>query len=247
MTAPIVLFCDFGLPYTGQMKAKMLSADSGLLILDLFHDVPAHNIEAGSALLAAHTRDFPKATVFVCVVDPGVGSCQRRPGAIFADQRWFVGPLNGLFEHVVRQSEGDVQAFEITNICDDVSATFHGRDIFAPVAAKLAQGDQSDLSPIALDDIRQTAFKDDVKSVIYVDGFGNLMTGIRAKVMSEHETLEILGHKLDRAQTFSDVPKGKLLVYENNVGLMEIAAHQGRAHEMLHISALPSVKIIRAL
>ena len=130
--APIVLFCDFGLPYTGQMKGRIVQElgeqASHHPIVDLFHDVPAHDVKAGSVLLAAHAADFPIGSVFVCVVDPGVGSKSRKPGAVFAGGRWFVGPLNGLFEHVLRRCSGDAgeaRAFEITWRPEQLSASFH--------------------------------------------------------------------------------------------------------------------------
>lgn len=144
MTAasPIVLFCDFGMPYTGQMKGR-LAQELGCAMaahptIDLFHDVPAQDVQAGSVLLAAHAADFPEDSVFVCVVDPGVGTDQRRPGAVKAGGRWFVGPLNGLFEHVLRRWSGEV--FEITWCPPNLSSTFHGRDLFSPVAARIALG-----------------------------------------------------------------------------------------------------------
>ncbi|MBL4613576.1 MAG: SAM-dependent chlorinase/fluorinase, partial [Magnetovibrio sp.] len=141
---PIILFCDFGLPYTGQMKGRLV-ADLGDQapnhpIIDLFHDVPAYDVRAGSVLLAAHANDFPVGSIFVAVVDPGVGSQNRRPGVVFAGGRWFVGPLNGLFEHVLRRwSTPQSKVFEITLQPEHLSATFHGRDLFCPMAAALAR------------------------------------------------------------------------------------------------------------
>lgn len=243
--APFVLFCDFGLPYTGQMKARLCGDAPDTPIIDLFHDVPAFDIEAGSVLLAAHACDFPLGSIFLCVVDPGVGTDQRQPGVVFAGGRWFVGPLNGLFEHVLRRYGKDAQAFEIIADQSFVSATFHGRDIFAPTAARLAKGDQSRLKPIMLKSIRKADFQDDVRAVIYVDGFGNLMTGMRAKSLAKGQTVEVLGCKLPMVRTFGDVEPGTLLVYENAVGLLEIAASQASAHDVLCISTLPKIKIVK--
>lgn len=227
------------------MKARILCEAPTALVVDLFHDVCAYAIESASALLAAYVQDFAKGTVFVCVVDPGVGTAQRKPGALFVDDRWFVGPLNGLFEHVIRQAVEPVQAYEITHIPKHVSETFHGRDIFAPTAAKLVAGDLSCLTQINVNDIRQATFEDDVKAVIYIDSFGNMMTGIRAKTVSDTETLEVLGHKLAKHRTFSEAKRGELFVYENSVGLMEISANLGNAKETLNISAFPKVKMIQ--
>ncbi|PCI38228.1 MAG: hypothetical protein COB46_11920 [Rhodospirillaceae bacterium] len=243
--SPIVLFCDFGLPYTGQMKARLLDGAPECAVIDLFHDVPAHDIQAGSALLAAHVRDFPKGTIFVCVVDPGVGTDQRKPGVVFAGGWWFVGPLNGLFEHVLRQFGSDAEVFEITEIPKDVSVSFHGRDIFAPQAARLAVGNKHGLRPLAVESIRKSSFVDDVQAVIYSDGFGNLMTGIRAKSLPENETIEISGRKLPKYRTFSDAQPGEFFVYENAVGLLEISANQANARKILKISGFPPLKIVQ--
>lgn len=243
---PFVLFCDFGLPYTGQMKARLMAA-ADHPVIDLFHDVPAYDVRAGSVLLAAFAHDFAPGSVFVCVVDPGVGSDRRKPGAVFAGGRWFVGPLNGVFEHVLRRWFEDAQAYEITwrPRPDHMSATFHGRDLFAPVAVQLAAGDLSGLAPIDLDTVRRVDFADDVAEVIYADGFGNLMTGVRAKILNDDETLEVQGRKLPRVRTFAEVESGTLFCYENAVGLMEIAANQGNAQFILQISPPTAIKVTK--
>jgi len=245
MGAPIVLFCDFGLPYTGQMKSRLLCDAPNTPVIDLFHDVPAYDIQAGSVLLSAYVSDFPKGTIFVCVVDPGVGSDQRKSGAVFAGGRWFVGPLNGLFEHVLRRYEEGAKAFEITWAPESLSSTFHGRDLFAPVAAQLANGDLSGLLEVELDTVRHKAFDDDIKALIYIDQFGNIMTGIRAESLKDDETIEIRGCKMPRFQTFSDTESGAPFVYENSVGLMEISTNQGNAFETLEISAFYPLKIVK--
>lgn len=246
---PVVLFCDFGLPYTGQMKGRLieeLGADwPNHPLIDLFHDVPAHDIRAGSILLAAHADDFPLGTVFVCVVDPGVGGKLRKPGVVYAGGRWFVGPLNGLFEHVCRRWN-DAQAFEITWEPPSLSASFHGRDLFSPVAAGLAlAGDAriEGLKPIDMAVVRHLEFKDDVFEIIYVDAFGNLMTGIRWQSIHDGDLFEVMGQILPRARTFSDVEPGSLFVYQNAVGLAEISANMGCASDILGAVVGTPIKI----
>lgn len=250
---PIILFCDFGLPYTGQMKGRLV-ADLGSHarshpIIDLFTDVPAYDVQPGSVLLAAHADDFPLGSVFVCVVDPGVGSAERKPGCVFAGGRWFVGPLNGLFEHVLRRwPESDTKVFEITLQPDHLSATFHGRDLFSPMAAILScnrEGDVDDLVPLDSASIRQPEFDDDVAHVIYVDGFGNLVTGIRWQSLKDDQSIEIQGRVLPRANTFSDVESGTLFIYQNAVGLSEISANRANAQKILGIRPGTPVKIIK--
>ena len=241
---PIVLFCDFGLPYTGQMKAKLVQGAPDHPIIDLFHDVPAHNIRAGSILLAAHAGDFPKGSVFVCVVDPGVGTDARKPGAVFAGGRWFVGPLNGLFEHVLRRFD-DAKAYEITWQPDNLSASFHGRDLFSPIAARLALGNLDGLEPIDIQHVRYTDFPDDLFEIVYVDGFGNLMTGVRAELLGGMDGLCVCGRNLDRQATFNVVTVGSLFCYENAVGLIEIAANQANAQEILAAGPGEPIKIVK--
>jgi len=243
-----VLFCDFGLPYTGQMKARLHHGAPNHPIIDLFHDVPAHDVRAGSVLLAAHAGDFPPGSVFVCVVDPGVGTGQRKPGALHVGGRWFVGPLNGLFEHTLRRFEGSpvaAEAYEITVLPDGLSASFHGRDLFAPVAAQIARGDLSSLSPLALDTVREPSFANDVEAVIYSDGYGNLMTGIRAANLGAGDTLSLNGTVLPRRRTFGEVESGTLFCYENAVGLMEIAANRGDARAIVGVTGEITIKIMR--
>jgi len=248
---PIILFCDFGLPYTGQMKGRIVQELGERAphhpIIDLFHDVPAHDVQAGSVLLAAHARDFPHGSVFVCVVDPGVGSTARKPGVVFAGGRWFVGPLNGVFEHVLRRwstREGDMKAFEITWRPERLSASFHGRDLFAPIAAKIACAghETAGLMALDLDAVRHPEFADDVAQVIYADTFGNLVTGVRWKSLKDDDTIEVKGCIMPRARTFSDVESGALFIYENAVGLVEISANLANAQKSLDIG--PGTRVI---
>lgn len=242
---PIVLFCDFGLPYTGQMKARLVHDAPDHAIVDLLHDVPAYDRVAGSVLLAAMAGDFPQGSVFVCVVDPGVGTDARKPGAVYAGGRWFVGPLNGLFEHVLRRWPDQASAFEITWRPEHLSSSFHGRDLFAPMAARIALGQRDGLRPLDIPGIRHRDFPDDVENVIYVDGFGNLMTGVRAVSLGPQDRLSVAGRVLERYRTFSECESGALFCYENAIGLMEIAANQGHAQNILAINAGAPIKIIR--
>lgn len=242
---PLVLFCDFGLPYTGQMKARLGLEAPSHPVVDLFHDVPAYDVRAGSVLLAAHAADFPSGSVFVCVVDPGVGTDARKPGAVFAGGRWFVGPLNGLFEHTLRRWPDDAKAYEIVWRPKHLSATFHGRDLFAPVAAEIAKGNLSGLLPLAVDGVRQAHFPDAVEEVIYSDGFGNLMTGVWAAQLGPNDTLAVAGRALARLRTFAESESGALFCYENATGLMEIAANRANAQNILSIGPGTPIKIIR--
>ena len=135
----IVLFTDFGLhgPYTGQMKAVLHQMAPSIPIIDLFSDAPVGNPKASAYLLASYAAWFSAGAVFLCVVDPGVGGA--RPAIILeADGRWYVGPGNGLFELVQRRAR-QARSWDITWKPEHLSASFHGRDLFAPVARTMAR------------------------------------------------------------------------------------------------------------
>src|SRR5579883_2908562 len=138
----IVLFTDFGLlgPYTGQMKAVLQREAPDAPIIDLFADAPSRNPKPSAYLLAAYAAWFPAKAVFLAVIDPGVGG-ERAALALEADGRWFVGPENGLFE-IVRRRASQARLFEIIWRPPALSQSFHGRDLFAPVAARLARGEE---------------------------------------------------------------------------------------------------------
>jgi S-adenosylmethionine hydrolase len=151
-----------------------------------------------------------------------------------ADGRWFVGPDNGLFAIVARRA-GDVEGREIAWRPDRLSASFQGRDLFAPVAARLATGQAVASAPRGADTLRRRDWPDDLARIVYIDGFGNAMTGTRAATVAEGAQLEVAGRCLDRARTFGDVPTGEVFWYENANGLAEIAVNKGRADRSLGI------------
>jgi S-adenosylmethionine hydrolase len=183
--------------------------------------------------LAAYAEWFPPGTIFLCVVDPGVGG-PRAPLMIEAARRWYVGPENGLFEIVLRRAKS-AQSFEVTWRPPKLSASFHGRDLFAPVAAMLAHGTRPSIR--ARDAIREPRWPDDLAEIIYIDHYGNAMTGLRGSALPERATL-ILGDKtrVVHAATFSAVPEGRAFWYENSNGLVEIAVNRGRAADRLHLA-----------
>lgn len=224
----IVLFTDFGPsgPYNGQMAAVLAQAAPQVPLIELMVDVPAHDVEAAAHLLANYQAEFPADTVFLCVVDPGVGSDSREPLILHADGHWYVGPGNGLFDVVAARS-ARVEAWRITWRPKRLSASFHGRDLFAPVAAMLACGAFPDAERVEL--VSRTDRKEDCHRVIYIDYFGNLLSGIRASSVSPSQPLEFKGQRIPRVRTFSDVPQGHPLCYENSSGLLEIAVNCGRA------------------
>lgn len=240
----IVLFTDFGLegPYVGQMKSVLHQRAPGVPAVDLFADAPAFEPRLAAYLLAAYAGEFPAGTVFLCVVDPGVGS-ERPPVIATADGRFFVGPGNGLFEIVLRRAVRRGLR-RIDWLPERLSASFHGRDLFAPVAAMLATGQVVPATEIAIDaSLPGAAWPDELARIVYVDRYGNAMTGWRAAATGADTRVQVGDCVIRRARTFSDVGPGAAFWYENGNGLVEIAVNRGRAADLLGLSAGTAVTI----
>lgn len=240
----IVVMTDYGVggPYTGQLAAVLKRDAPELDVITLFADAPAQNPKASAYLLAAYVTGFPNGTVFLCVIDPGVGG-ERPAGILRADQRWFVGPDNGLFELVARRAENPVWR-TISPPSTGLSATFHGRDWFAPVAAQLARNGTppSGVKSSAMNG--RPEWPDDLAEIVYIDDFGNAMTGVRASRLWRDAVIVVGGRRLIWAETFCTVPPGEVFWYENANGLVEIAANQARACDILHIDVGSGVEIM---
>jgi S-adenosyl-L-methionine hydrolase (adenosine-forming) len=228
----IFLFTDFGAAdiYVGQVKAVLQQHAPKEVVIDLLHDAPAFNAKAGAHLLAALAARLPRDSVTLAVVDPGVGGA-REPVAVLADGRWLVGPDNGLISVAAARAK----KCEVRSVGwkpESLSASFHGRDLFAPVAAMLARGDRrrAKLKRTAL----AVAFgADDLGEVIYADHFGNLVTGLRAGSVPRDRGLTLNGRAIRYARVFSEVKAGELFWYENSLGLVEVAANSASAQQLL--------------
>ena len=230
----IVLFTDFGSdgPYTGQVQARLYQQAPGVAVVNLFSDLVPYEIQAAAYLLPAYSAGFPPATVFLCVVDPGVGSV--RPGVVVkADGCWYVGPNEGLFALLARRAER-LECWQLPEPVG-VSSSFHGRDVFAPAAALLATGAAVDAETVPTNCLEQPDWPDDLFRVCSIDRCGNAITGVRASVVETSQLLSINGHSLKPAQTFSDVGAGESFWYANSNGLVELAVNRGRADHMLGI------------
>ncbi len=240
----IVLFTDFGIgsPYMGQMRAVLHQGAPEVPIIDLFADAPVYDARAAAYLLAAHAPEFPPGTVFVCVVDPGVGG-DRPAMVLHAGGQVYVGPGNGLFEIVARRA-GAFEAQAISWRPERLSPSFHGRDLFAPAAAALARGTDVAMSTMADSLWRQPDWPDDLAQVIYLDHFGNAITGLRAEKIDKDQLIQVNGNTMARARTFSEVPVGRAFWYENANGLVEIAVNQGSAAHDLGLSLGHPVSLI---
>jgi S-adenosylmethionine hydrolase len=231
--ACIALLTDFGLrdPWVGVMKGVMAGIAPGATLIDVTHGVPPQDVRAGALHLDAAWRYFPVGTVFVCVVDPGVGTA-RRPVALQAEDRWFVGPDNGLFGLLPVDA---ARAIDPKWSLPQPSRTFHGRDLFAPVAARLATGlpfgvigpEVDDLVPLAL-----PAPDGPRGEVLLVDRFGNLITNLPGR---DHGVVRLAGAVAPVAPTYGAVERGALVAVTGSTGRLEISARDGSAAERLRV------------
>ncbi len=240
----IALFTDFGSqdPYVGQLHAVLARHAPGVAVIDLFHHVPDYDIRAGAYLLPGYISVFPDETIFVCVVDPGVGGA-RCPLLLRSDDAWFVGPDNGLFQILARRAVS-YECFAIDWRPDNLSPSFHGRDLFAPVAAMLARGERPDATPVDLSLHHDTEWPDDLAEVVYIDHFGNATSGYRAGKVPHNAQIKIGGSLLRYAATFPEVAPGEAFWFENANGLVEFAVNRGSAAEMLSLHTDPSFTIL---
>lgn len=231
----ICLFTDFGAAdiYVGQMRAVLHENAPQAPVIDLMHEAPAFNIRASAHLLAALAARMPTQCVVLAVVDPGVGG-EREPVIVRTGGKWVIGPDNGLISVLAARAQA-ATVFPITWRPARLSASFHGRDLFAPFAAMLASGalDTGQLEPKPALDVQFGG--DDLAEIIYVDHYGNAMSGLRASEVNRAARFTVNGHLLEYAQVFSAVPRGTAFWYENSLGLIEFAANAASAAERLGI------------
>ena len=256
----ISLITDFGLKdeYVGVLKGVILSLTPNARIVDISHLIPPQDVRTASHLLARSWTFFPPGTVHMVIVDPGVGS-PREILAIAADSHFFIGPDNGIFTPVLL-SAASLSAYKIDSpdlYLDQVSSTFHGRDIMAPIAARLADG--LDISvvgqPIPRQDCvhslqRPKSCPGDMfeGEVVHVDHFGNLCTNISKgeveNFASGKEVLIRVNHELmiPLYSAYTAQSKGKSLALFDSHGSLEIAVNQGSAERALQ--AAPGTKVL---
>ena len=226
----IALFTDYGSNslYAGQVKAVLERDAPGHPVIDLMHDAPATHIKPSAYLLERLARFLPEDAIVLAVVDPTVGSA-RVPCIVNADGRRFVGPDNGLFEMVMRRAS-DV-SFEVITWEPEwrVYDTFHGRDLFAPVAARLAAGMPVETQIRGMDEVWRDPYADDLEEIIYIDGFGNAMTGMRAGAVSESATILAGDGHFVHDRIFAEAGVGMPFWYANSLDLVELAVGFGNA------------------
>ena len=244
----ITLLSDFGDLYPASMKGVIFGINPDANIVDISHSVPAQDVKAGAFMLAATVKYFPSGTVHVAVVDPGVGT-NRRALAIHAESKEhgvhiFIGPDNGLLIPAAL-SIGDFEVYEITNDTffrdADVSATFHGRDIFAPVGAYISKGFEIENVGERINDYTTLDFGNGVKNgdiiegrIIFIDSFGNIITNILSETVDykSGDLLEIWGERVTFQSSYGFSGKREPLTLIGSHGYLEIAVNQGSAADL---------------
>lgn len=246
MNRIIALLTDFGTAdyFVGAMKGAILSINPAANVVDITHDIAPQNIASAGFTLRACYKNFPAQTVFVAVVDPGVGS-SRRAILVKTEDYCFVAPDNGLLSFVFDEAS-DARVIELTSekfFSKNVSRTFHGRDIFAPVAAHLSNGVQAREFGAEIQDCvrletsapRAVSANRIEGSVIHIDRFGNLITNLTAEDLPEKFLLEVGARRqiLKRREFYAEAKAGELFVITGSAGFLEIVAFQASAKEIL--------------
>ena len=242
----IALVSDFGYggPYVGQVKLGLAACAPGLPVIELISDLPAFQPRLAAYLLPALARDVPRGTLYVCVVDPGVGG-DRDVLWVEADGNCYLGPDNGLLAVVAKQA-ADLALRRVDWRPSRLSHSFHGRDLFAPLAAKLAQGDTVAAMPLRRESMVGAEWPDERGAVIYVDHYGNLITGLRGDRVERQRLVNAGGHQLRYVRTFCEAAPGTPFWYEDAFGLVELAVNQGRADVKLNLGLGDEVVVARS-
>lgn len=241
---------DFGTRdhYVGSMRGVVASLAPRLRIFDITHEVPAFDVAEGAFAIAQAFRYYPEGTVHVVVVDPGVGSA-RRPVAVEACNHWFVAPDNGVLSQVVELA-GQFKARRVDERhgLASMSTTFHGRDLFAPAAARLATGLPFEgIGPLVTDLSRM----DPVSAacghgrVLHVDSFGNIVTSFQASEFPSGASLAVGSGTVDeRASSYDSMPEGRLFAIVGSSGYVEVSLNQGSAARATGVRAGDPVTLV---
>ena len=259
-TKIITLTTDFGLkdPYAAEMKAAILGICPNAVIVDITHEIEKFNIRTGAYVLASAVPYFPTGTIHVAVVDPGVGT-QRRPILIQTQQGCFIGPDNGLLI-LAAENQGITSIHEITNprlMLPRVSSTFHGRDVFAPAAAHLANGAPltgfgPEIRNAVKPDFTKVMLRKGVMigEVLHVDNFGNIITNISEKEIARIHTngmvnVELPNRKFELkfCKAYAETKPREPLALIGSHNYLEIAINQGNAAAKFKIKLGDKIKL----
>ncbi|MBK7644194.1 MAG: SAM-dependent chlorinase/fluorinase [Planctomycetes bacterium] len=246
----VALLSDFGTqdPYVGIMKGAVLSRAPAAVLVDLTHALPPQDLRRGAWFLMHSRAHFPSGTIFVCVVDPGVGGA-RAPVCVIDGAQAFVGPDNGLLGPSLSPA---ALAFELAG--SPASATFHGRDLFAPAAGELLAGRAPEelgrplgrpLERLAFPRVERRGESSLSAEVLFADRFGNLVLSAYERDLAGGPALwdlEVEGQSVRFARTYSDVQPGELLALVDSYAALEIAVREGSAADRLGLG--PGAKVI---
>lgn len=239
----ILLFTDFGSRdiYVGQVKAVLRREAPGIDVIDLLHDATDYDVDAGAHLLAALAARFAPGNVFFTVIDPGVGG-SRAAVVVLADEKWYVGPDNGLLS-VIAQRARDVRVWRITWRPQGLSASFHGRDLFAPIAAAIARGAFPQEKLVQVPKLEVSLPPNGLARIIYIDHYGNCFSAIPAEALRRESTIECGTARIGYARTFSESEPGRPFWYHNSIGLVEIAVNRGNASRILGLKVGSELRV----
>lgn len=253
MHATIVLLTDFGLadPYVGQMKGVIRCTAPDACVLDLCHEISPHNIAQASFLLQCSNSYFPRNSIFICVVDPGVGTSRAIIAAEYGDQI-FLAPDNGLLSFLPQESYWwRLHAPSVV-----ISSTFHGRDIFAPLAARLACGapmaslasrvTRSDIS--SMQSIPSRILEDSIIcEILHVDRFGNCLLNISENMVDQLGDFWRIEpeYLIRRVKTYAEIGPHEIGILAGSQGVMELAMNQGSCAIQLNVRPGQSLTLTR--
>ena len=246
----LTLTTDFGTRdhYVGAMKGAVMSVAPQVRVFDISHEIPSFDVAEGAFAIAQSFPHYPDGTAHVVVVDPGVGSA-RRPVAVAAGGHWFVAPDNGVLS-LVLEAAGRFEAREVDlrHGLPRMSTTFHGRDLFAPVGARLAIGlpfDEIGPEATALVRMDPAAASDGCGRVLHVDRFGNLVTSFRASDLPEGASLALGDRTVSaRARAYASMPDGRLFLIVGSSGYVEVSMNRGSAADALGVRAGAAVTLV---
>jgi len=233
----ITLLTDFGTAdyFVGAVKGAILSVNPSVIIVDITHEIPPQDVAAGAFTLLAAYKTFPAGTIHVAVVDPGVGST-RRPIIVSANEQFFVGPDNGLFTYIYDRepSHRTVHVTADRYFRAERSTTFHGRDIFAPVAAALSKGIAvEEFGAEINDEVRLPSLETPLR-IIHIDRFGNCVTNI-TRDRSPREIV-VKGRTISEFREFyGEGDRESLFAIWGSAGFLEISVNGGSAAQVLDV------------
>lgn len=268
----ITLLTDFGTRdyFAGAMKGAILSVNPRANIIDITHEIAPQDVRAAAFTLANYYKNFPRGTIHVCVVDPGVGS-SRRAVLVQTGDYFFLAPDNGLLSFIFDEAENEESAsrlpqgfsprgfrvFELANekyFAAAVSRTFHGRDVFAPVAAHLSNGVEPGQFGAEIEDFirfetakpRKISADETIAEIIHIDRFGNLVTNLKTEDLPAKFAVEVNETRIERHQKFyAEAAKGEIFSITGSAGFLEIVAFRDSAEALLKAEAHQKILLRR--